>query len=47
MPPSRAIAIAVRASVTESIAALTSGTDSSIFRVSRDRVSTSFGRTSL
>ena len=45
--PSRAIVIAVRASVTESIAADTSGTLSSMDFVSRERVSTSFGSTSL
>ena len=47
MPPSRAIVIAVRASVTESIAALTSGTFSSTPRQRRVRTSTSFGKTSL
>ena len=47
MPPSRAIVIAVRASVTESIAAERSGTLSSMLRERRDRTSTSRGRTSL
>ena len=45
MPPSRASAIARRASVTVSIAAETSGISSSIVRVSRVRVETSLGRT--
>ena len=45
MPPSRASAIARRASVTVSIAAETIGIASSIVRVSRVRVETSFGRT--
>ena len=47
MPPARAIAIAVAPSVTESIAALTSGTLSAMLREKRDRTSTSFGSTSL
>ena len=46
-PPSRAIVMAARASVTESIAALTSGMVSSISASRRVRVSTSLGRTSL
>ena len=46
-PPSRAIAIAERASVTESIAALMSGILRLISRVSRVRTSTSAGTTSL
>src|SRR4051794_33949882 len=46
MPPSRASAIASRASVTVSIATETTGTSSSISRVSRVRVETSFGSTS-
>ena len=45
MPPSRASAIASRASVTVSIAAETTGMLSSIVRVSRVRVETSFGST--
>ena len=45
MPPSRASAIARRASVTVSIAAETIGMLSSIERVSRVRVETSFGST--
>ena len=44
-PPSRASAIASRASVTVSIAAETIGMLSSIERVSRVRVETSFGST--
>ncbi len=44
MPPSRAIAIAIRLSVTVSIAALISGALSSISRVSRVVVSMSLGR---
>ena len=44
MPPSRAIVMAVRASVTESIAALTSGMLSSMLRVRRVFTSTSFGQ---
>ena len=44
-PPSRASAIAMRASVTVSIAAETIGTSSAIVRVSRVAVETSFGRT--
>ena len=47
MPPSRAMAMAARASVTESIAALSSGMLRSSFRVRRVRTSTSAGRTSL
>src|SRR5688500_10898551 len=47
MPPSRAIAIAERASVTEAIAARTIGMFSSRPRVRRDRTSTSAGPTSL
>ena len=46
-PPSRAIVIAVRASVTESIAALTSGVFRMTPRQSRVRTSTSRGSTSL
>ena len=42
MPPSRASAIASRASVTVSIAAETSGTSSAIVRVSRAAVETPF-----
>src|SRR5947208_1974486 len=45
MPPSRARAIARRASVTVSMAAETTGIASSIVRVRRVRVETSFGRT--
>ena len=45
MPPSRASAIAIRASVTVSIAAETTGTSSAIVRVSRVAVETSFGST--
>ena len=45
MPPSRASAIAVRASVTVSIAAETIGISSSIVRVRRVRVETSPGST--
>ena len=45
IPPSRASAIAIRASVTVSIAAETSGISSAIVRVSRLAVETSFGRT--
>src|SRR6266404_806201 len=44
-PPSRARAIAMRASVTVSIAAETTGTSSTIVRVSRVAVETAFGRT--
>ena len=47
MPPWRAIAIAIRASVTVSIAADTSGTASEISRVSRVAVSASDGITSV
>ena len=47
MPPSRAIAIAIRASVTVSIAAETSGTATVTSRVNRDVVSTSDGTTSV
>ena len=46
MPPTRAMAIAIRASVTVSIALETSGTASRIRRVSRLLVSTSAGTTS-
>ena len=45
MPPSRASAIARRASVTVSIAAETTGMFSAIVGVSRVTVETSFGRT--
>ena len=47
MPPSRAIAIAIRASVTVSMAADSSGTATVISRVSREVVSTSEGMTSV
>src|SRR5690554_1162243 len=47
MPPARAIAIAVRAPVTESIAALNSGIFSSISVVKRDLSATSPGNTWL
>ena len=47
MPPSRAIATAIRASVTVSIAADSSGTRTEISRVSREVVSTSDGTTSV
>ena len=43
IPPARAIAMAISASVTVSIAADTSGTFSSILRVNHDRVDTSLG----
>ena len=43
MPPSRAIAMAIRDSVTVSIAALTSGIFSEISRVRREVVSMSAG----
>ncbi len=43
MPPSRAIAIAIRDSVTVSMAALISGTLSEISRVRREVVSMSDG----
>ena len=46
IPPTRASAIASRASVTVSIAADTTGIASSSSRVSRVRVETSFGSTS-
>lgn len=46
MPPWRAMAIAIRASVTVSMAAETSGTPSVMFRVSRVPVSTMLGTTS-
>ena len=46
MPPWRAIAMASRASVTVSIAALTSGTASVMPRVNRVVVSTASGSTS-
>ena len=45
MPPSCAIAIAIRDSVTVSIAALTNGTFSEIFRVRRVETSTALGST--
>ncbi len=45
MPPSRASAIAIRASVTVSIAAERSGISSAIARVSRVAVETSLGST--
>ena len=45
IPPSRASAIAIRASVTVSIAAETIGMSSAIVRVSRVAVETSFGST--
>ncbi len=44
-PPSRASAIAMRASVTVSIAAETTGTSRTIVRVSRVAVETAFGST--
>ena len=47
MPPWRAMAIAIRDSVTVSIAAETSGMRSEISRVSRAVVSTSDGITSV
>ena len=47
MPPWRAIAIAIRDSVTVSIALETSGMRSVILRVSRVAVSTSLGMTSV
>ena len=47
MPPSRAMRIAVAASVTVSIAELTSGIRSGILAVSRVATSTSLGTTSL
>ena len=47
MPPCRAIAIAIRASVTVSMAAEMSGTLIEISRVSRVVVSTSLGMTSV
>jgi len=46
-PPSRAIVMAVRLSVTESMAALTMGISRSRPRQSRVFTSTSFGSTSL
>ena len=46
-PPWRAIAIAIRDSVTVSMAAEMSGTLIEISRVSRDVVSTSLGMTSV
>ena len=46
MPPALAIAMAMRDSVTVSIAELTSGTRSVMLRVTRDDVSTSLGITS-
>ena len=47
MPPWRAIAIAMRDSVTVSIALETSGRRSEIVRVRRELVSTSLGMTSV
>ncbi|MNW55440.1 hypothetical protein D3C74_330980 [compost metagenome] len=47
IPPWRAIAIAMRDSVTVSIAAESSGEDMEISRVSRAVVSTSLGMTSV
>ena len=47
MPPWRAIAMAMRDSVTVSIAADSSGTRTVISRVSREVVSTSLGMTSV
>jgi hypothetical protein len=47
MPPCRAIAIAIRASVTVSMAADSRGTATDISRVSREAVSTSVGTTSV
>ena len=47
MPPCRAIAMAIRASVTVSIAAEMSGTLIEMPRVSRAVVSTSLGMTSV
>ena len=47
MPPWRAIAMAIRASVTVSIAAESSGTATRDPRVSREVVSTSDGMTSV
>jgi hypothetical protein len=47
MPPSRAMRIAVAASVTVSIAELTSGIRSVMLRVNRVATSTSLGTTSL
>ena len=46
MPPWRAMAIAIRASVTVSIAAETSGMPRVMFRLSRELVSTPLGTTS-
>ena len=47
MPPCRAMAIAIRASVTVSIAADSSGAAIVIRRVSREEVSASLGMTSV
>jgi len=47
MPPCRAIAIAIRASVTVSMAAEASGTERVISRVSRELVSMSLGAISV
>ena len=47
MPPSRAIAIAMRASVTVSIALESSGVATEMRRVTRDEVSASLGITSV
>ena len=47
MPPARAMAMAARPSVTESMAALTRGTCSGMVRVSLDRTLPSVGSTSL
>ena len=47
MPPWRAMAIAIRASVTVSIALDTSGMETDSSRVSREVVSTSLGMTSV
>ena len=47
MPPSRAIAIAMRDSVTVSIALESSGVATVMRRVSRDEVSASLGMTSV
>ncbi len=46
-PPLRAIAIAMRLSVTESMAADSSGDATRMRRVSRDEVSASLGMTSV
>ena len=47
MPPWRAMAMAMRDSVTVSIAADSSGTRTEISRVRREEVSTSLGMTSV